>query len=166
MPIFSSFHIMLTAINGKSSCLTRPTTIIEKRYKRIGTPHINGKGIFPLFHLYINIKANKKIVRRTQSNGLKTILLKEICSHMDKHVLIELKKKKKMKKFLSHCFYLFNFFFWIWIIVRPAIPLENIWNGFPATSVWICDIWHQYLERGLAKPPSKVRAKPPTIGFT
>ena len=111
MPIFSSFHIMLTAINGKSSWLTRPTTIIEKRYKRIGTPHINGKGIFPLFHLYINIKANKKIVRRTQSNGLKTILLKEIRSHMDKHVLIELKKKKNEKVSFSLFFFFFFFFF-------------------------------------------------------
>ena len=81
---------------------------------------------------------------------------------MDKHVLIELKKKKKKWK----SFFLIVFFFWIWIIVRPAIPLENIWNGFPATSVWICDIWHQYLEQGLEKPPSKVRAKPPTIGLT
>ena len=99
---------MLTAINGKSSWLTRPTTIIEKRYKRVGTPHINGKGIFPLFHLYINIKANKKIVRRTQSNGLKTILLKEICSHMDKHVLIELKKKNEKVSFSLVFFFEFG----------------------------------------------------------
>ena len=91
------------------------------------------KASFPLFHLYINIKANKKIVRRTQSNGLKTILLKEICSHMDKHVLIELKKKKNEK--VSFSLFFFFFFFLIWIIVRPAIPLENLWNGFLATSV-------------------------------
>ena len=70
MPIFSSFHIMLTAINGKSSWLTRPTTIIEKRYKRIGTPRINEKGIFPLFHLYINIKANKK---NSKKNAVKWV---------------------------------------------------------------------------------------------